>query len=301
MLIWLDSTENRKAHPNENYARELMELFTLGRGRYSEKDIQEAARAFTGWFVRRDAFEEVASQHDDGEKTVLGQTGRFDGDAVPAILLAQPSCAEFLCTKLVRAFVTEVDLVTPELVGPLAEAFRRSGYDVSVPVAMILRSRLFFDPSLRRRRVKSPVEFAVGTVRALEVLKPTVKADALAEACSRMGQGLYAPPSVAGWEGGPSWINSTTLLARTNLALALTSTDNAELGKRLNPAALAGRHGFKGPNGLTEFFADLLVQDALDPDLRARIVAAARSAAGDAAAGRKAAVLVLTSPEYQLA
>jgi uncharacterized protein (DUF1800 family) len=301
MLIWLDSTENRKAHPNENYARELMELFTLGRGRYTEKDIQEAARAFTGWFVRRDAFEEVASQHDDGEKTVLGRTGRFDGDAVPAILLAQPSCAEFLCTKLVRAFVTEVDPVTPELVAPLAEAFRGSGYDVSVPLAMILRSRLFFDPTLRRRRVKSPVEFAVGTVRALEVLKPTVKADALAESCARMGQGLYAPPSVAGWEGGPSWINSTTLLARTNLALALTSTDNADLGKRLDPSALAGRHGFKGANGLTEFFADLLVQDALDPTLRARIAAVARSAVGDAAAGREAAVLVLTSPEYQLA
>ena len=302
MLIWLDSTENRKAHPNENYAREVMELFTLGRGRYTEKDVQEAARAFTGWFVRRDGFEVVPSQHDGGEKTVLGRSGRFDGNDVPGILLAQPACAEFLCTKLVRAFVTEVDPITPEMVGPLAEAFRASGYDASVPVGIILKSRLFFDPSARRRRVKSPVEFAAGTVRALEVLKPTVKADALAEACARMGQGLYAPPSVAGWDGGPAWINSTTLLARTNLALAMTSADDADLGRRLDPRALAARHGFTGPKGATAFFADLLVQDALDPPLRARIESAARSAAGgEAATAREAAVLVLTSPEYQLA
>jgi uncharacterized protein (DUF1800 family) len=301
MLIWLDSKENRRAHPNENYAREVMELFTLGRGHYSEADVREAARAFTGWFVVRDAFQEVAAQHDNGPKSVLGRTGRFDGDAIPGILLDQPACAEFLCTKLVKAFVTEVDPIPLPLVAPLAKAFRESGYEIRVPLSVILKSNLFFDPGVRRRRVKSPVELAVGTVRALEVFKPTVRADALAESCARMGQSLFAPPSVAGWDGGPSWINSTAMLARTNLALALLSPDDDALGKRLDPGALARRHGFTGYRDTARFFSDLLVQDAFDGAIRARVEAAALKARDVAAGAREAATAVLTSPEYQLA
>jgi uncharacterized protein (DUF1800 family) len=301
MLIWLDSTANRAAHPNENYARELMELFSLGRGHYTERDVQEAARAFTGWFVVRDRFQEVAAQHDAGPKTVLGRTGTFGGDDIPGILLAQPACAEFLCGKLFRQFVTDVDEVPPGLIAPLAAAFRGSGYDVRVPLATILRSNLFFDPSVRRRRVKSPVEFAVGTVRALEVLKPTVQADALAESCARMGQGLFAPPSVAGWDGGPAWANSTTMLTRTNLALALLSADDAPMGKRLDPAALAARHGFTDAPGVAEFYTDLLVQDAFDGKVRSTVEASALKAPDPATAAREAATLILTSPEYQLA
>jgi hypothetical protein len=310
MLIWLDSTANRKAHPNENYAREVMELFTLGRGHYTERDIQEAARAFTGWFVQRDRFRVIPAQHDDREKTFLGRTGRFDGDAVPAILLEQPACAEFLCTKLVRAFVDEIDPVTPALVAPLASAFRASGYQIKVPVATILRSALFHDRAVRRRRVKSPVEHAVGTIRALEVLKPTVPADALAEACTRMGQSLFAPPSVAGWDGGPAWANSTTMLNRTNLVLALLSDDTSGLGGRCDPAALARKHAGGTPEHAAAFLVDLLVQDGFDDALRQRVLAAALAKStrtpGDEAANAKeplraAATLVLTAPEYQLA
>ena len=301
MLIWLDSTANRKAHPNENYAREVMELFTLGRGHYAEIDVREAARAFTGWFVVRDRFEEVAAQHDGGPKTVLGRTGNFEGDDIPGILLSQPACAEFLCAKLVRQFVNEVDPLPPALIAPLAAGFRKSGYDVGVPLATILRSRLFFDESVRRRRVKSPVEFAVGTVRALEVLRPTVQADALAESCARMGQGLYAPPSVAGWDGGAAWANSSTMLTRTNLALALLSSGSETLGRRLDPAALAKRHGVSDAQGVARFTTDLLVQDAFDRKISASLEAAARKAPDAAAAAREVATLILTSPEYQLA
>ena len=123
---------------------------------------------------------------------------------------------------------------------------------------MILRSNLFFDPSVRRRRVKSPVEFAVGTIRALEIVNPTVQAAALAEACGRMGQSLFAPPSVAGWDGGPRWINSTAMLARANLALGLLSDEDEALGRRCNPWALAGRHGRGRRESLAGFFIDLL-------------------------------------------
>ena len=301
MLIWLDSKENRKAHPNENYAREVMELFTLGRGHYSEKDVQEAARAFTGWFVIRDAFQEVAKQHDGGTKTVLGRTGAFDGDDIPEILLAQPACAEFLCGKLVKAFVTETDVVPPALVAPLAKAFREAHYDVKVPLTMILKSNLFLDASVRRHRIKSPVEFAVGTIRALEVVKPTVQADALAESCARMGQGLFAPPSVAGWEGGPAWANSTTMLHRTNFALALLSTENGALGKRLDPWTLARRHGIAPGKEVARFYTDLLVQDGFDPKVRATVEAATIKQKDHAAGAREAATLILTAPEYHLA
>ncbi|MEA2630779.1 MAG: hypothetical protein QOE66_998 [Chloroflexota bacterium] len=303
MLIWLDASANRKARPNENYAREVMELFTLGRGHYSERDVQEAARAFTGWFVQRDRFRAIAMQHDDGEKTILGHTGRFGGDDIPAILLEQPACAGFLCTKLVRYFLTETDPVTPELVDPLAKEFRASGYEVRVPLRTILRSALFHDRAMRRRRVKCPVEYAVGTIRALEVVKPTVQADALAEACTRMGQGLYAPPSVAGWEWGPAWANSTTLLNRANLSLALLSDEDAALGRRCDPLALARKYDASTPEQGAEFLIDLLVQDAFDRPIRRRVVAKALAKAKDDPGGalREAATLVLTAPEYQLA
>jgi uncharacterized protein (DUF1800 family) len=301
MLIWLDSTANKKAHPNENYAREVMELFSLGRGHYSEKDVQEAARAFTGWFVVRDRFTVVPRQHDDGPKTVLGRRGNWSGDDIPGILLDQPACAEWIVRKLFRHFVSESHSPSGALLTPLARAFRESGYQVGVPVSIILRSNLFFDPTVRRRRVKCPVEFAVGTVRALEVLSPTVAPAALARACLQMGQSLYAPPSVAGWEWGRAWINSTTMLARANLILALLGDDEA-MGRRCDPAKLAARHGFREPAAAAGFLLDLLVPGPLDPDVRGSIgkaVSAKAAAAADAL--RDAARRILNLPEYQLA
>jgi len=301
MLIWLDSTTNRKAKPNENYAREVMELFTLGRGHYTEKDIREAARAFTGWFVINDEFKEVVRQHDGGLKTVLGETGQWEGNDVPAILLKQPACATFLCKKLFRAFVSETHAPLDALLAPLAGAFRESGYQIDVPVRMILRSNLFFDPAVRRRRVKCPVEFAVGTTRALEVLNPTVQASALAAACTRMGQTLMAPPSVAGWAGGAEWITSTAMLARDNLALGLISQQDQALGQRLDPVNLAAKHKFTGRDQRIQFFLDLLAQDAFEPKTRAAIVQAATAKnVDDDTAIRNAVRLILTAPEYQL-
>jgi uncharacterized protein (DUF1800 family) len=302
MLIWLDSTINRKAKPNENYAREVMELFALGRGHYSEKDIQEAARAFTGWFVIRDQFQVVPRQHDGGSKSVLGHTGAWTGDDIPGILLEQPACAEFICRKLFRHFVSDTQTASDRLIAPLASAFRDSDYQIEKPVAMILRSNLFYDPSFRRKRVKSPVEFAVGTVRALEILNPTVQTSALAEACTRMGQTLYAPPSVAGWDGGPAWINSTAMLARANLALGLLSDQNGALGQRCNPWLLATQRGFGKRDRIAAFFLDLLLQGQIEPKARDQIIKAATAkGASDDGAAREVVRLIVTSPEFQLA
>jgi uncharacterized protein (DUF1800 family) len=289
MLLWLDSAANRKAHPNENYAREVMELFALGRGAYTEKDIQEAARAFTGDFVQGDRFRHLPAQHDPGPKTVLGHTGAFHGDDLPPILLAQPACAGFLARKLVRHFLTEVDEPPDAFIESLAQAIRDADYQMNAPVRMILSSRVFHSDAARRRRVKSPVELTVGTVRALEIVAPTVSSDAMGEVTVAMGQALFAPPGVAGWEGGPSWINTTTTLARTNFALAILGENDDRLGGRLDPEALASKHDRSSEPA--SFFADLLLQDALDDDIRGRIKGTARDAAR----------LVLTAPEYQLA
>jgi uncharacterized protein (DUF1800 family) len=288
MLVWLDSAVNRKARPNENYAREVMELFTLGRGEYSEKDVQEAARAYTGGFVQNDRFTTVAAQHDIGQKSVLGHTGNFGPDDIAQILLDQPACAQFVCTKLFRAFVSEVDAPSKELIAPLADAFRGSGYDLQAPLSMILRSRLFFDGAMRRRRVKCPVELTVGAIRALEIVRPTVSADALATTCVQMGQSLFAPPSVAGWDGGQAWINTTTALARSNFALALLSDTDQGLGKRLDPKALLAR---QGQSDAARFYTELLVQDALAGPVVEKLKGTPK----------EIATLVLTAPEYQLA
>jgi hypothetical protein len=150
--------------------------------------------------------------------------------------------------------------------------------------------------------VKSPVEFAVGTIRALEILSPTVATAALAESCSRMGQSLFAPPSVAGWDGGPAWINSTAMLARANLALGLLSEADGGLSGRCNPWVLFGERGSGKRKDLAGFFVDLLAQDALEPKARQQIEhAAIAKNATDEAAAREVVRLILTSPEYQLA
>ena len=252
MLIWLDSTINKKAKPNENYAREMMELFTLGRGHYTEKDIQEAARAFTGWFVVRDEFQEVPRQHDDGVKTVLKRSGAWDGDDIPGILLQQPACAEFICRKLFRHFVSETQTPSDALIAPLAQAFRESHYQIQVPVAMILRSNLFFDPSMRRRRVKSPVEFAVGTIRALEIVNPTVQAAALAEACAPDGPEPVraAERRGLGWRPWLDQLDGDAGPGQSGVRLALRSRRGTRAAVQslgagrpawLRPAGVAGR------------------------------------------------------------
>ena len=219
-------------------------------------------------------------------KTIFGKSGRFRGEDVPGLLLDQPACAEFLSAKLYRQFVSEVDTPTPALLAPLAKGLRQSNYDVAAAVRTILRSNLFFDESTQRKRVKSPVELAVGMVRAMEILKPTVSPEGQADSTSRKGQTLNAPPSVSAWDGGVTWINTTAMLNRTNLALALLGKDDEKLGGRCDAKALASRYGVEP----RKFYVDLLVQDALD----SRVL-------GPVKEPGEVATLVLTTPEYQLA
>jgi uncharacterized protein (DUF1800 family) len=227
MLIYLDSNSNVKGAPNENYARELMELFTLGVGNYTEKDIREAARAFTGWHTDGDEFSFEKSLHDDGVKTVLGKTGKLDGGDVVDACLAREDCAHFIVGKLYRNFISESPEPPVALLKPLAERFRKSDYDIADVVRTMLSSRLFFSAHAFRRRIKSPVEFVVGAARSTAgPLQPDdppmiVPQAALVRQLEAMGQNLFAPPNVKGWRGGQSWLNTSTVLARQNFGQTL--------------------------------------------------------------------------------
>lgn len=220
MLIYLDSASNRKAHPNENYAREIMELFCLGEGHYTESDIRELARCFTGWEVRRKKFRFNRYQHDTGEKSILGQTGKFGGEQGVRIVTEQKSAAEFIASRLVRFFVMDEPVADARLVGPLARELRDQDFQVHSTVRRILTSNLFYSEHAFARKVRSPVELAVGFLRSLD---GSTNAFELAESVRRIGQGLFYPPSVKGWDGGRTWINSSTLLGRSNLIRRLVA------------------------------------------------------------------------------
>jgi uncharacterized protein (DUF1800 family) len=212
MLIYLDNAANRKGQPNENFAREVMELFTLGEGHYKEQDIKEAARAFTGWSVEPDGGQFIFrnNAHDGGSKTVLGKTGAFEGDAVLDILLAQPACAEFITRKLWREFISpnpdEVE------VKRMAGIFRNARYDIKPLLRAMLTSDGFYAEANRGVLLKSPVELIVGTLQQFNISADGLQP--LAAASAQLGQNLFAPPNVKGWPGGEAWINSASLLGR---------------------------------------------------------------------------------------
>lgn len=212
MVIYLDNASNRKAQPNENFAREVMELFTLGEGHYSEQDVKEAARAFTGWSVDLDRGEYLfrAPQHDDGVKTLLGRSGNLTGDDVLRTLLAHPRTAEHIVGKLWREFVSPTP--DPVEVKRIAARFRDSGYEIQVALGALLTSNAFYAPANRATLVKSPVELVVGTLRQFRF--STGEMLPFAFTVTQLGQNLFAPPNVKGWPGGEAWINSSTLLAR---------------------------------------------------------------------------------------
>ena len=288
MLVYLDGKENRKGHPNENYARELFELFALGIGNYGEKDVQEAARALTGLSLEDGKFAFRASRHDAGEKTIFGRNGAFGPDDVLRLALERDEAAVFLARKLARFFLA--DSPDESVVHDLARAYRASGFDTRALAGTILRSRHFHSPACRGARIRGPVEFVAGSARALGVR--SAPPNDVSRAFEEMGQTLFEPPNVKGWDGGRAWVTTATWLRRLRFA-----------------ADIAGSKGFDparfGPLGDDERVAaallDHLVPCGARADLRERAAAAARAAGGDdAARARAAARFVLSLPEAQL-
>ena len=218
MLQFLNNQQNRKKSPNENFAREVMELFTLGRGNYTETDIKEAARAFTGWgfnlqgeFVFRQLF------HDEGLKTIFGKSGNYQGEDVIEMLLAHPQTATFISTKIYRYFVNES--VNSEHVAGMAKRFFRSDYDIADLMEYVFTSDWFYDSANIGAQIKSPVELLAGMQRTLRM--DFVDKTPVLYTQKALGQILFNPPNVAGWPGGKAWIDSSSLLTRMQLPKVL--------------------------------------------------------------------------------
>jgi len=267
MLIWLDNRFNYKAHPNENYAREVMELFALGLGNYTEDDVKNAARAFTGWTLdRKRDFVFRPNAHDDGEKTFLGRTGNFTGEDVIGIIVSQPISQRFMARKLLQFFLYSDP--EPQLTEQLASVYAVSGYDIAKTIGTLLRSNVFYSMRAYRALPKSPIEFAVGLLRYFGAQKiPPGTPYSIA----RMGQEILAPPSVKGWDGGPAWINTSTMLARFNAVNALAQNRKPAAGL-LNPTAVVQAVGELDASRVLEYITSTAIQDDLTTQTRGTLM-----------------------------
>ncbi len=237
MLSFLNNQQNRKQRPNENFAREVMELFTMGRGNYTETDIKEAARAFTGWgFNLKGEFEFRKFQHDDDSKTVLGKTGNFNGDDVLDILLQQKQTAKYISKKLYKFLVNEnADAAKAEWLG---NRFYESNYDIKKLLTDIFTSDWFYDEKNMGTQIKSPVQLLAGIRRLLPMELENEQSQLLFQ--KTLGQILFYPPNVAGWPGGKTWIDSSSLMLRLRLPQILTANDVMDIQAKTDDDVLGG-------------------------------------------------------------
>ena len=297
VLLWMGAEANRKAYPNEDLARAIMETFTLGPNHCTEDDIRAASRAFTGWFVLRNNLRYIPREHDGNEKQILGRKGNLTRDDVLQIILEQPATSRRLVRKLYHWLISETEQPDEALISPLAESFAKD-YDVLKLVEMMLRSNLFFSAVAYRRRIKSPAEFAIGIVKALEV---TISTTQLANDLADLGQNLYNPPTVKGWAGGQHWINSTAIVARQNLASALLQ-GSGPYGNKLNPWAVAQKHGCETSESAWRFLLDLFLQGNIDIDACDALPKTPRRQDDDLGGRtRSLAYAIVTLPEFHLA
>ena len=284
MLRYLNNDANRKGHPNENWARELMELFTMGIGHYTETDVRESARAWTGWTLReprtfegRRTFAFKPQLHDGATKTFQGQAGDLDGTDIMRIILANPATPRWIAGRLARFFVAPTP--APALVEAMAQHLVASDYEIAPVLRSLFRSRAFYGPDVVHAQIKSPVEFVVGAVRHLGVADPDWSRLALLTA--NAGQRLFFPPTVKGWDGGKAWINAATVFTRANLAGALLSGS------------------FGAPDLAPLASLDAMVAQLLQrrlPSARRELLTQAITGTGRAAAIH----LIMSLPEYQV-
>jgi uncharacterized protein (DUF1800 family) len=235
MMAWLDIAQSKKESPNENFAREVMELFTLGEGHYTETDVKEAARAFTGYRINgpEQSFRFAERQFDPGLKTFMGKTGPWDGDQIIDIIVSQPQCARFIAAKIWKFFA--YDDPEPKLIDALANEFRNVRYQLRPFMKSLFLSEEFYSAQARNSQIKSPIQFLVQALRTLPI--PLPDSNVLEFACRQMGQVPFFPPNVKGWDGGKSWINTATLAFRYKFAHQLVEGFNPqEIGFPKPPA-----------------------------------------------------------------
>ena len=307
MLLWLDNARSTKRNPNENYGRELLELFTLGIGNYGEKDVRAAARAFTGWKLREGEFVFDPKDHDDGAKTFLGETWAWTGEEILGELARHEATAKRLASRLVQFFVADEGMEPLET--EVERRYLETGGDIRETVAAILRSPHFYSERAIRSRVKSPVEFVVGAIRELGAEVPL---RFLPGPLARMGQALFQPPTVKGWDGGIAWINSATLFERANLANVIVTQRSRRPDGRFEPSKWVAKDA-DGP-AVVGIFLDALLDGRASPETRSTLegylvgkddkgnpVPFRPNGRGLDEKVRGLVRLVLSCPEYQLA
>ncbi|MBO6514741.1 MAG: DUF1800 domain-containing protein [Phycisphaerales bacterium] len=319
MLKYLNNNQNRKDAPNENLGRELLELFSLGEGHYSEKDIKDAARCLTGYTFQDNDFYFNHRQHDQGNKTVLGRTGNMDGEALVDVILRQEACALFICLKLYKFLVRDIpmnlsllDSGTRKVVLQMAGMLRKTNYELKPMVRKLLLSEHFYDPINMGMKIKSPSELLVGSVRSLGV--PVRDIGVVSDAMDLMGQSLFYPPSVKGWDGGRSWINTSTLFVRQNTlvylltgALPTRSVAIRDQNDYFDPRSLVPSLNTAAENDPSD---ELIVRELMeltlgftDDSLIGSVISGSVDDGGsmrDSDAVLSALVLLTSMPEYQL-
>jgi uncharacterized protein (DUF1800 family) len=277
MVLYLDNNTNRKGKPNENYARELMELFSLGQfspdgsPNYTEQDVREAARAFTGWGLnQQQQFAFNAGQHDAGAKTIFGKTANFNGDDVIDLIIAHPSSAYYLAKRLWEYFA--YDAPSYEVLRPVIDTFRSTNGSVREMLRTIFTHPAFYSELAYRAKAKSPAEYVAGMSRALELQTNALNVQS---SLQRMGQRLFDPPNVAGWPGGAQWFNTTTWLERVNqLNRVLTGRNASDANtKPVDLFGMVTRNKLDSPEKVVDHFLKLFVDGQVRPQQRDTLVA----------------------------
>lgn len=309
MLNFLNNQQNKKDHPNENFAREVMELFTMGRGNYTEKDIREGARAFTGWGSDKEGnFKERKNLHDEGSKTFLGKTGNFTGTDVLNIILEQKATAKFITTKIYKFFVNEN--VDENVVKSLSESFYQSGYDIKRLMMDIFSSSWFYDKKNIGSRIKSPIELMAGMMRSLPM---TIQnPENLIVYQKLLGQMLLYPPNVSGWPNGKSWIDSSTLMLRLQIPQIWSGLrpldyrpkedDDLDMGLKNNTNSLT--KSFKNPNitidwsRVEKIFNGKNVEDYLIQSSKSLDMSSVKNFSDNSV--KMNVINLMSTPEYQL-
>ena len=305
MLKFLNNDRNVARKPNENLARELMELFTLGEGHYTEEDIKQGARALTGYHVNDNDFSFRSRQHDRGSKTLLGQRGKYDGDDFVDLLLRNRQCSRYLAFKIYRHFVADVDENKTKrprdaqaVIEQMSRQLWQDGYQLQPTLVTLFKSQHFYDAAIVGNKIKSPVQLLVGTMRSLGT--PMRSTHDLGKAMTMMGQVPFNPPSVAGWDTGRSWINTSTLFMRQNLCVYLIAGKKKKL-RDYDPMPLLAEVEHQ-PQAVVDHLVDLLLGPHVPESRRRPLVAFMEKRPSRVTADQVAALLVLITgmPEYQL-
>ncbi|MCB1122674.1 MAG: DUF1800 family protein [Verrucomicrobiae bacterium] len=316
MILFLDLQQNKQGKPNENFARELFELFMLGEGNYSEQDIKEAAKAFTGYRQVNGQFRLIPNQHDDSKKTVFGKTGNWNGDDIIDLALEQPAARLFIPRELCKHYLSD-DTIPDEYLQSLGDGWAANNFDLTWLASTFFSSRIFYDPQFRGNKIKSPYEFLLGLVQDLDLdIAPLPRA--IIAALRGMGQNWLNPPNVRGWVGGKSWINSATLIQRRQVVESFFNPPsqrlNADEERAMEEAREAGKGNFFVTRAQGESWIELppkrrldtlaasWLVNPLDPKAEEELLSFLNKNQEKALpATRAVAITLLQSPEYQLA